>query len=190
MTVERFITPRGFVFKSDKIDSVVKVNWCMFFRQRKIDLYDGEVIKYSLRQENYLEYIFHAILYAILWDDYKGLCPASNLYLYGEKIGQTYKPEWEDFQVKIDINSETYRLRPDSDEEYNYVIMYDNQHNPIVTFRVKRIREYKKNIWEIIAEENFEVPDSDLLLMLCGFSDLGFFTESDLFTRCGSLESR
>jgi hypothetical protein len=190
MTVERFITPRGFVFKSDKIDSVVKVNWCMFFRQRKIDLYDGDVIKYSLRQENYLEYIFHAILYAIFFDYSKGLCPASNLYLYGEKIGQTRKPKGEVFQVKIDINGETYCLRPDSDKEYRYVIISDSYRNIIVTFRIKRWREYKKNIWEVITEDNFEVPDSDLLLLLCSFADLGLFTERDLFTRCGWFEYR
>lgn len=171
--VKRFLSRRGFEFKSDFTNNSVIANYTMGILLRKIYTKD---LKYVFKQEEIFKKIFYNIIYLLPTS-----IPKYILYKNSIKIGKTKFVRNSFFKKiienKIETNFGIFLLQGHQEKNVYIIVIYvDNL--PLVEIKKDNLRYGKKNIYNINIK-NWEY-DKDLLLLLVAYCDIIFFPE-DVF---------
>lgn len=169
--VERFLTFKGFEYKSDITTTVIKANYTYGLTLRKIYAVDGNnLCIYTLKQEDILKKLF----YDIFWLLYRPTAiPIYYLYKNNVRIGQNedYKDSMVVFKIK---GYDDFKLVYSFGKKNRKVEIVENNTVKAEIIR-SRLRFWKKNIYTVIYD-NWD-HSNDLLLLLTAFCDIVFFPE-------------
>ncbi len=166
--VERFITRKGFEYKSDITTSIIKANYTFGLRLRKIYT-TGYKDTYTLKQED-----FKKIFFNIIYNKFNTVRdrPIYTLYKNNIKIGCTE-------YCKIDtipIETAEFNLRlVETHDKKNHIIKVMKDENVIAEITKSRLRYGKKNIYDIYYDR--WTYDKDFLILIVAFCDVVFFPE-------------
>lgn len=168
--VERFITRKGFEYKSDITTSVIKANYTFGLGLRKIySIGYNNNCTYSLKQED-----FKKIFSNVIYNKFTAVRdrPIYILYKNNIKIGGTEYCKNNTMAIKTaEFNLKLVK----TNYKKNHIIKIMNDGNVVAEIEKNKLRYGKKNIYNI-SYDCWDY-DKDFLALIVAFCDIVFFPE-------------
>ncbi len=177
LKVERIITIKGFIFKyKENIGELyVKTNFKFGFFLRKMFLFLNNKIQYTFKQENFKQQL---LLFLIPGCSTESI-PIFHLYERDKEIAQTSR--FNNNKIKICFSDNVFIMQKIGEKNCFRIEIYNDTKTLIAVIKKNKLREGKKNIYDVFSYKK-EILDYQLLLLLTAFSDFVFFPENNVFS--------
>ena len=175
--VERFITKKGFVFRYTNIkdNMFVKANFKLGFFLRKILLFYNDELLYTFKQENLIQQLFLFLIPGFPTES----IPNFHLYKHNKEIAQTANYKYD--IITISFSNNLFTLQKTKEKNMLCIEIFDSTNILIAQIKKDKLREGKKNIYNVCSYKD-DILDNRLLLLLTAFSDFVFFPETKIFS--------
>lgn len=170
MRIERFFTQKGYEYKSNANTTIIKANYTLGLRLRKIyAINENGDCTYILKQEDRIKKMLYNFIRFIYSTE---TIPNYILYKNNIKIGNT--EYFKSRTLPIKTTEFDLSLVKDMDKK-NHIIRIMENNDIIAEIFKSRLRFGKKNIYNVFYN-NWKY-DKDFLMLLTALCDLVFFPE-------------